>query len=672
MGKNKKKLQKSNSQPITNVAKTNNYLYYCLAATIITFVIYLNSVNNDFIPNWDDSGYVLDYKPIQAINLENIKIVLTDYNQGNYHPLTTFTYMIEFFLVGKSPYLFHITNLFFHLSNVILVFFFIYLLSNKRKEVALIAAIIFGIHPMHVESVAWISERKDVMYTFFFLISLIYYLKYSDEEKNKSKNYIISVLAFLFSLLCKSAAVCLPLVLFVIDYLRKKEIRFSLLTGKIPFFLLALIFGIIAIFSQKDMGAIQNLTPIFTVTQRFFIVCYAFTVYIIKFFVPVNLTAFYTYPDIVEDMLPIEYYICPAFVLFVIALVYLSIKKTKIVLAGLAFFLFSILLVLQILPVGGAILAERYTYVPYIGIGYIIGMFYVYIKDNKIKYLPLLKILLIAYGIYFSISTWKRIDVWEKGDVLFIDALEKDPDLSLAINNIGLYYLKWEKNYNKAYYWYSKTISKDPKNYSAWVDRGVVLYNMNRVEESISDFTKALSFKQDKPEPWIGRANAYSTIKKFDLALHDYNKFFNIKSGEVQDYIWRGVAHYNLGKLDSALIDFEQALTMEGKRDEALYWVALVAYQKADYQKALDYFNQSLTIKEYSDAYSWRGLAKFNLKLVKESIDDYTKAIKMNSRDVAAYVNRSISYNVLGEKDKSYRDILKAKELGFPVELPQQ
>ena len=220
----------------------------CLIFLIVsmTAIVYYPSLNNGFI-NWDDNEYVGANMNIRSISWENIKDNFTSPYYGNYIPFTTLTYAVEYRLAKLNPRAYHATNLILHLFNCMLVFWFIYLFCGK-EYVALIVALLFGIHPLHVESVAWVSERKDVLYSFFFLSSLISYTRYLKEKK--VSYWSLSLLLFAASCLSKPMAVTLPLVLFLIDYLLHQKVEIKTLLLKIPFISISLIFGIISLLTQ--------------------------------------------------------------------------------------------------------------------------------------------------------------------------------------------------------------------------------------------------------------------------------------------------------------------------------------------------------------------------------------------------------------------------------------
>ena len=225
-------------------------IIYLLVILLISFLAYLPVLHNGFV-NWDDDQYIQENWIIHTFN---IKEIFTGYFMGNYHPLTMLVLAIEYKLFGIAPTGYHLINLLIHLLNIILVYKLIVLLSDK-KYVALIACLLFGIHPIHVESVAWVSELKDLLYAFFFLLSIIYYLKFI--KSGDKIFYFYSLLLFLPALLSKAMAASLPLAMLLIDYFMGRKINLKNFLEKIPFFIIALIFGVLAIFARRRQALLQ-------------------------------------------------------------------------------------------------------------------------------------------------------------------------------------------------------------------------------------------------------------------------------------------------------------------------------------------------------------------------------------------------------------------------------
>ncbi|HNW88397.1 MAG TPA: tetratricopeptide repeat protein [Bacteroidales bacterium] len=651
-------------------------ILFAAVIMLITLIVYIPSLSNDFIVNWDDGGYIHEHELVHELSWDNFKTIFnpTTFYKGNYHPLTTYFYALEYSMVGEHALLYHINNLLFHLLNVLLVFIFIKLIS-KRAEIAAFVALMFGIHPMHVESVAWISERKDVLYTFFFMLSLIQYFYYFTQKERRRKHYIFALVFFFLSLLSKSAAVALPVALFVVDYYLRRKLDLKLILEKLPFFALSIVVGLLAVFSQSEKGAIQDLTPMFTLFERLLIVCHSTMTYLWKLFVPVKLGAMYPYPGKPDGWFPLIYYIAPFVVLLFIALIVFSKKFGRHYIFGTLFFFVTIALVLQIVPVGGASMAERYTYVPYIGLFFILGKLYdngLHGKSETLKRLrPLLHIIVALFVVFFSVLTWQRIGKWKNGEVLMRDLTRVYPYLPFAYNNLGYFYYHWEKDYDKALKEFSTAIKNDSLYYQAWSNRGVVYNNLEKHEEAVRDFTVCLGLNPEDNDGLIGKANSLSALLRFNEALPFYDHYLQKKPTDANAILKRGTAFVQLGRYKEALADLEKSKELKPDNYEVYYWLGLYYYKNGQYAAALENLDKSVSLNQKkSDIYSWRGLARYKMKQLDAAIADYNTAIQMNPNDAAAYVNRSVANFDKGNYLQAWEDINTAGRMNYPLDKP--
>jgi len=673
-------------------------LIFISIAVVVTAIVYAISLDNGWAKNWDDGGYVIEHDLVHKLSLHNLAQIFTVFYKGNYHPLTTILYALQYSLVGEKPFLYHFVNLVFHLADVVLVFIFVKRLI-KNPEIAFITAIFFGIHPMHVESVAWVSELKDVMYTFFFLLSVLFYMKFSSSKEKSTKLYVVSLLFFLLSCLSKSAAVILPAVLILIDFYNGKKWKSKLanhsnyfidfigktgssIAGKIPFFIVGISFGIAAVMSQKSAGAIQDITRLYSWLERPLLASYAAMTYLAKMIVPIDLVNMYSYPDRQNGHLPLLYYVAPVVMLILAYLVYYSRKFSKDIVFGTFFFLITIALVLQLLPVGGAIVAERYSYIPYIGMFIIIGKGYVFSQESKLKFAAILKwaypaILIIGLCV-FSVLTFQRIRIWKDGEVLFTDLIKKT-NLPFAYNNRGYYYFRFLKNNEKALADFNKCLELDPTFHSALSNRGVLYYNFygpnnsdsTHLRLALKDFSSALKSKSNDSEALIGRANTYSSMQKFKESIPDYDYYIKIKPDDADAYLWRGIALYNTGKYDQSFTDVEQSMKLKPENDATFMWRGILYYQKKDYQAALNDLNHSIKLNPKKlECYSWRGLTETGLKMYTEAIADYDYALSKNPKDPTVYINRSTAYFEMKNYKQAYADYCSAGHLNYALDKP--
>ena len=364
MGKNKNiKQKKSKPEAVGPAKRFASGLAWPLAAVVITAVCLSPTLKNGFV-NWDDEYYVVSNALLrgpQWIGIFTRPVV------SNYHPLTVLSLAANYAISGAEPWSYLLFSLLLHLANTVLVFWFAWLLSDKKGWVALFTALLFGIHPMHVESVAWISERKDVLYTLFFLLSLIAYWKYL--QTDRSAAYWACFLLFACSLLSKPAAIVLPLVLLLLDYWKERPFTRRVVLEKIPFFLVGGLFAVVTL-KLQSVTAMSSL-DLYPFWVRLFFASYAIMVYFAWFFVPYPLSAFHPFP--LPDHLGWTVYLSPIFLLALIFLIW-HFRKNRVVVFGLLFFLVNILLVLQLVPIGFTIVSERYTYVPYIGLAFLVAM----------------------------------------------------------------------------------------------------------------------------------------------------------------------------------------------------------------------------------------------------------------------------------------------------------
>ena len=258
---------------------------------IIAFASFSPCLRNSFV-NWDDNGYVSDNTTLKPFSLSSVKIIFTSFNLGHYHPLTMLSYALEYQFFKLNPFGYHLDNLILHLLNCLLVFWLIFILS-ENIFISFLTAVLFGIHPLQVESVAWISERKNLLYAFFFLSAMLAYVFYIKSNR-ELKYYFLGLVLFIFSLLAKSMAVTLPLVLLLVDYFLNRKVGKAMFLDKIPFFILSLVFGIIAIFGVYSSGALRHENS-YGLASILIVAAHGVVFYLSKIFLPLKLSCLYPY-----------------------------------------------------------------------------------------------------------------------------------------------------------------------------------------------------------------------------------------------------------------------------------------------------------------------------------------------------------------------------------------
>ncbi|HPB25344.1 MAG TPA: tetratricopeptide repeat protein [Bacteroidales bacterium] len=573
--------------------------YVLSALLIITAAIFFQAIKFDFLTTWDDNFYVTENPDIKALTWSNIQLLFTKSYMNMYQPLTMVLYAFEYQLGGGNAAIFHFVNVLFHVLNTWLVYVFIKKITKGNQVVALFTAAFFGVHPMHVESVAWISETKDVLYSFFFLLSLITYHNYLKD--NKIKHLIWACMLFLLSCMSKSAAVILPLVMLLMDYYTGRKFSMKMLVEKIPFFIISLVFGLISLKSQSS--AIQDMAPDMTLLENISVVSFSFITYLFKAFVPINLSAVYPYPNEIGDTLPIMYYLSIPLCLLLFVLVWYSRKKGKDVIFGFLFFVLCIILVLQFVPVGAAALAERYTYIPYIGVFFIAGRLFdnFATKNNNYRRYGLVIIGLVF--IVFSVLSFRRVGVWENGEKLFTDLIAKHPESGISYRLRGDYYLSY----------YTKKI--DVKN---------TALRSEYLQKTVTDLEKALQYP-----------------------LNEYNKGC-VLYGLGSAYNSRGFEKYSGGDLAGALEEFGKVIKYSPDDAHAYFSMGSIKNETQDYAGALADFDKAISIdNNYFQAYNNRGSTRFNMKDYHGALEDFEKALALNPDFADAVRNRDMVLSII-------------------------
>jgi tetratricopeptide (TPR) repeat protein len=599
---------------------------------IITYVSFSPSLKCDFT-NWDDPRYVLENPLLKSTKSENIKeIFKTKEVSLNYHPLTIWSLAMDYQKAKlDKPEVYHRTNLLLHIANTLLVFVLIYLFSNGRIEVAGFTALFFGIHPMHVESVTWIAERKDVLYTFFFLLSLITYLKFS--ETRKWWFYLIALLAFTLSLLSKAMAVTLPVIILLFDFLKGRKLEAKLFLEKIPFFILSLSFGIVALRIQSQ-GAIAEFDT-FTLFQRVMFASYGAIMYLVKLFAPIKLSAFYPYPNLdANGGIPLQFYLAPVVLLVITAIVFWSLKKTKLLFFAFAFYLVSVAMVLQFISVGSAIMADRYTYIAYIGPFFCISLALSQLdkKFNTIKSGGF-AVLLIA-ALIFARITYERTSIWKNSETLWSDVISKYPTVEVAYKNRGNYYGQNGKHdlALKDYDVYLKMNQTDPNIY---VNFGNVMNLKNQNDKALDAYNKALALDPNNFQALMNRGNIHGTLLQYDKAIADYNRVEQLDPNFTQLYFNRALTYLNSGNSQKSVEDFNTVIKREPENIQA--WMN-------------------------------RGVAYFKMENYQVALNDFMNAIQLQSTNGEAWFKASVTAFKMNNMKDAETFAIKAKALGYKVE----
>jgi regulator of sirC expression with transglutaminase-like and TPR domain len=588
MGKKNRKKSKEISTPQSpftqkvNIGMQGRGFIWILIVTAITAICFFPMLKNNFT-NWDDEFYVINNALLRGPDWQGI---FSQPVVSNYHPLTIISLAVNYAISGLDPSSYLIFNLFLHLLNISLVFYFIWMISDKNMWVAGFTALIFGIHPMHVESVAWVSERKDVLYTLFFFLSLIQYWRFL--QTGKSSSFWFCFLLFILSLLSKPAAIILPLVLLLLDYWKGRTITLKVISEKIPFFFFALFFAIVTIKIQSH-EAIAGL-DLYPLWSRPLFASYVIMIYFLRFFVPYPLSAFHPYPQ--PEHLGWSVFISPFFIIALFVFIWYQ-RKNKLVIFGILFFIINLLLVLQIISIGTTIISERYTYVPYTGLAFLFSM--VLNKNNNVTLKPVKWLILAVIMVAFGVITFQRTQVWNNSGSLWDDVIEHYPNAPQPRCSRANYTLRLptanqsekDANFEQALNDCNIAIKANPNHAPAYENREFIFYNLARYNEAISDATTLIKLDPENPLGYAIRGASYVYLNEPGKALTDLNKSLSINPDNVFALENRALLFYNSFKrYTEAITDFTNAININPQQGSYYLNRSYCYYRLGDFVKA--------------------------------------------------------------------------------------
>ena len=626
------------------------HLLYLAGIIILTVVVYSNSLNNDFIMGWDDEAQVSENEDIRELSSQSIKTIFSSFYVGMYQPVSTLSYAVDYKLSGLNASTNHKTNLFIHLINVILVFFLFYYFT-KRIEISIIVSVFFAIHPMNVESVSWISTRSNLMYSLFYLASLISYIKYL--QNKKVFPLILTFVFFVLSLFSKAPAITLPYILILFDLYYSRKFNWKYILEKIPFVALSIVFAIIAVHARQEFSHIGSLRESFSFFDRVSFIGYSFIFYPIKLLIPMNLSAMHYYPVIttpnIESSVGWEYYfaavVCLIIIVFTVNLLLKAIKNNNFqnpLLFGILFYVISVFVVIHFVPIGVQIVAERYAYIPYLGFLYIIANYFVKLKDTKgtSKFTNFAIAGLTTLVILYSFITYKQIPKWKNNETLLADVIEKNPKVWLAylVRADGYY---WSGEYEKALVDYEIAINSNPMYEIAYINRASVYAKQNKFHETIADLDIAISLSHDHHEAFYNRGLAKFNIQNYNGAISDFDLAIDLENNYTQAYLYRANAKGFLSQFDEAIIDFNHVLKLEPNNEQAYFGIGVANYKKRDYKESITAFSKAIKIKpDFSDAILQRGVAFLMLNDLNASCTDFRYAESLGNEQAAKLVKK--------------------------------
>lgn len=543
-----------------------------LALFALTILVYQPIFKSTWLTVWDDNLQVTQNPDITALTLGNLKNIFSGFYVGMYQPLTTLSYALDYHFFDLSSPIFHGLNLLLHLINIFLVYC---LAKNilKKPQLALIVTAIFALHPMQVEAVAWVSARSTLLCSTFILWGTLTYWRYVIKEKNSDLWKTLTL--FILALLSKPLAIIFPLIMILIDWYHHKLNKRTLIT-KIPFFLIALLFGLIMLKARQEAGHLGNFGGYYSWWENILIVLTALSFYLSKLFWPLNLSAFYAYPVKNSGWLPLTFYLSPA-ILIILSFGLIYLKKInrlpRLIVLGLGWFMINLILVLKIIPLGAQTTTDRYNYLAMLGLLLIVVF---WLANFIAKYPAIKKIILpIFFLVLMTLSylTWSRVKVWQNDLSLINNALSNTYQNTYLLSASGQ--AKWQANdYQGALEDFNRSLGLDSNNLKTRYYRGMLLArNFQRYKEALSDLDLVLK-NEPNDSIYYDRGNIESTTGDLPSAIKDYTEAIALNNNWLY-YFSRANAYGQLKQYPKALQGYDQTIKLVPTFPSAYYYKGL-------------------------------------------------------------------------------------------------
>lgn len=574
-----------------NISSREQTLIVYVILAMVTVAVFWQVSQYDFV-RLDDFEYIINNSHIQSgITLDAVYWAFSTTNQNLWNPLIWLSLMFDYQLFGLNAGGYHMTNLILHILSTLLLFWLFKRMTNEIWKSAFVAAV-FALHPLHVESIAWISERKDVLSAFFWMLTLCLYVYYT--EKPTVKRYLLVLCSFIIALLSKPMVVTLPVIMILLDYWplkrfqsQKESLLLWQLREKTPFFVLSTVISIITIYTMSSPTV-----KYFSLGSRLANAPVSFVIYLEKTLWPHDMAVFYPFPT----QIPV-WQIIGAFLLIIITTtaVFAMMKRMPYLFTGWLWYAITVLPVIGIIQNGYYSMADRYHYLPSIGIAVMLAwaiplMFPSGEMRNKILFPAGIVVLAIL-----AVSSWQQCGYWKNNFELFNHAVLVTKDNYLAHNNLGIALADVGKNeeamehcnkailikpdyaysyigrgfvyyktgqYEKALKELNIAINLEPTNANAYYNMGITYHQLRQFHMAIENYSKAIQMQPERIDFYNGRGRTYAILNKYKFAIEDYNTAIRLRPDFAESYNNRGFAYLSQGNKELGCRDVQKACTL--------------------------------------------------------------------------------------------------------------
>ncbi|MFA5323745.1 MAG: tetratricopeptide repeat protein [Smithella sp.] len=549
-----------------NISSREKILIVYVVLAILTLAVFWQVHQYGFV--FDDALYVTENNHVRSgISLDGFRLALSTRYVDLWDPLIWLSLALDYQLFGLNAGGYHMTNLILHILSTLLLFWLFRRMTGALWKSAFVAAF-FALHPLHVESVAWVAERKDVLSAFFWMLTLCLYVYYV--EKPDIKRYLLVLCGFILALMSKPMVVTLPVMMILLDYWplnrfesQKGNLILWQLKGKALFFILSAATVIITLYNPNNPDrAVNPDLEHFPLSARVANAPVAFVTYLEKTFWPHDMAILYPFPAYI----PVWQVIGAVLLIVVItAVVVTMVKRLPYLFVGWLWYAIAISPVIGIIQISFAApyaMADRYHYLPSIGMGIMLAWGW----PSIIKTEDARKNILFPAGIFFmiilAILAWRQCGYWKNNITLFSHALQVTKDNYLVQNNLGLS-LFIEGNKKNIIEHYTEAIHLKPNYVTAYHNRGLAYIKLGQYRLAIEDFDKAIALRPNHRIHYLDRGSAYFHLGQYQRAVEDYNKAIHLQPEYAEAYNNRGSAYFHLGQYQRAVEDYNKAIHLQ-------------------------------------------------------------------------------------------------------------
>ena len=649
----------------------------CLGLAVAIAVVYGPVRGFEFV-EMDDPAYVRDNGAIQnGLNWPAVQWAFTSGHCSNWHPLTWLSHTVDWNLFGNNPAGHHLVAVLFHMANTLLLFCILKKMTSAIWRSAFVAAL-FGLHPLHVESVAWISERKDVLSTFFWMLTMWAYVRYAEmraggqvrkRESGSSPSrslshfltfYSLALLFFALGLMCKSMLVTLPFVLLLLDFWPlRRAMSGKLLLEKIPFFLLTVLSSTATYLAQNKGGAVASLHKL-ALGPRVANAFISYAAYIKNFLWPKNLAPLYPHPG----QWPASYVAVSIMVLLLMtAIIFWQRARRPFLAVGWLWFLGTLVPVIGLVQIGVHAYADRYTYVPLIGLCIMVA----WGVPELIARWPGRKLFLTvsttAVLIACMVLTRKQISYWQNTGTLFAHELEAAAENEIAHDTLG-YFLARQGKIDEAIAHYRRALQLNSDYTVAHNNLAFAYSQQHRLDEAIAEYTMSLQRKPDDAQVENNLATAYADQAKWDNALLHYAKAAGIDPQNAEAHYNWALALSRIGKLDDAIQHYNEAIRIRPDYADAHGNLGNLLLRQGKIAEAREQYLISLKWKP-NDVTAHNNLGSTYIRENKfaEAITSYREALRCNPASLQAHFNLGLALSRIGQRDAAAAEFQEALRL---------